>query len=46
VLLNHLTDKDDGIVDALFRISQPLSGSYFWCPPMTDGHLDLSVLEL
>ncbi len=30
-LLNRMTGKEDGIVDALFRISQALSGSYFWC---------------
>jgi porphyrinogen peroxidase len=45
-LLNRMTGKDDGIVDALFRISQALSGSYFWCPPVKGGCLDLSVLDL
>ncbi|WP_241236226.1 hypothetical protein, partial [Pseudomonas aeruginosa] len=23
-----------------------ISGSYFWCPPMADGRLDLSALGL
>jgi putative iron-dependent peroxidase len=45
-LLNRMTGKEDGIIDALFRISQALSGSYFWCPPVKDGALDLSVLDL
>ncbi len=45
-LLNRMTGKEDGIVDALFRISQPLSGSYFWCPPVNDGCLDLRVLNI
>ncbi|WP_241236141.1 hypothetical protein, partial [Pseudomonas aeruginosa] len=25
---------------------RPISGSYFWCPPMADGRLDLSALGL
>ena len=45
-LLNRMTGVDDGIVDALFRISQPVTGSYFWCPPIKDGKLDLAALDL
>jgi porphyrinogen peroxidase len=45
-LLNRMTGRDDDIIDALFTISQALSGSYFWCPPAKDGGLDLSALEL
>ena len=45
-LLNRMTGVDDGIVDALFRISQPVTGSYFWCPPVKDGKLDLVALDL
>ncbi len=44
--LNRMMGKEDGIVDALFRFTRPVSGSYFWCPPVKDGRLDLSVLEL
>ena len=43
-LLGRMMGKDDGIVDALFRFTRPLSGCYYWCPPMKDGKLDLSVL--
>ena len=43
-LLNRMMGKDDGIVDALFRFTRPMSGCYYWCPPMKDGKLDLSVL--
>ena len=43
-LLRRMTGADDGITDGLFRFSRPVSGSYFWCPPMTDGHLDLSAI--
>jgi putative iron-dependent peroxidase len=37
---------DDGVVDALFGISQPLSGAYLWCPPIKAGRLDMSALKL
>ncbi|MCG7894146.1 MAG: Dyp-type peroxidase [Candidatus Thiodiazotropha taylori] len=45
-LLTRMTGKEDGICDALFRFSQPISGSYYWCPPVKDGELDLSLLGL
>ena len=45
-LLNRMMGKDDGIVDALFRFTRPVSGCYYWCPPVKDGKLDLSVLGL
>lgn len=44
--LRRMIGLDDGIVDGLFRFSRPLSGSYFWCPPLTGGRLDLSALGL
>jgi len=37
---------EDGIIDALFQFTWPLTGSYFWCPPMRAGKLDLRVLGL
>jgi len=37
---------DDGIVDALFTYSRPVTGAYFWCPPLKDGKLDLRALGL
>jgi putative iron-dependent peroxidase len=43
-LLNRMTGQEDGIVDALFRFTHPVSGSYFWCPPIKQGRLDLSLL--
>ncbi|NKB39251.1 MAG: Dyp-type peroxidase [Gammaproteobacteria bacterium] len=45
-LLNRMLGKDDGIVDAIFRMSQAISGNYFWCPPVKDGQLDLRALKL
>lgn len=43
-LLRRMVGADDGIVDALFSFTRPLSGSYFWCPPLKNGRLDLSLL--
>jgi len=45
-LMKRMVGADDGVVDALFRISQPVTGSYFWCPPVKDGKLDLRALDL
>jgi len=46
VLLKRMVGLDDGIQDALFRFTKPISGSYFWCPPIHNEQLDLSLLEL
>jgi putative iron-dependent peroxidase len=43
-LMQHMVGADDGIVDALFTFTHPLSGSYFWCPPVQDGKLNLAAL--
>jgi len=46
VQLKRMAGLEDGVVDGLFKFTTPVSGSYFWCPPVTDeGHLDLSALE-
>lgn len=43
--MRRMAGLDDGVVDGLFRFSQPISGGYYWCPPVSRGRLDLSVLE-
>jgi len=43
-LLRRMVGEDDGINDALFQFTRPISGSYFWCPPTKDGRLDLSAI--
>lgn len=42
--LRRMAGLDDGIADALFGFSRPVSGAYFWCPPLRDGKLDLRRL--
>lgn len=44
VQLQRMIGLDDGIVDGLFRFSRPVSGGYYWCPPVRNGKLDLSAL--
>ncbi len=45
-VMNRMAGKDDGIQDGLFRFTRPVTGNYFWCPPMQDGVLDLSILDM
>lgn len=41
--MRRMVGLDDGIVDALFRFTRPLSGAYFWCPPVKGGKLQLPL---
>ena len=41
-----MTGREDGTADALFRLTRPLTGSYFRCPPVARGKLDLSAIGL
>ena len=42
--MRRMAGLDDGIVDGLFRFSRPITGAYYWCPPVQNGHLNLSAL--
>jgi putative iron-dependent peroxidase len=42
--LNRMVGGEDGVADALFRFTRPMTGAYFWCPPVVDGRLDLTAL--
>ena len=44
--MRRMAGYDDAIHDAMFKISKPVTGAYFWCPPMRDGRLDLRQLGL
>jgi putative iron-dependent peroxidase len=44
--LRRMVGAEDGITDALFKFTRPLSGAYFWCPPVKGKKLDLSALGL
>jgi len=45
-LLRRMVGEDDGVVDALFRFTRPLTSASFWCPPVTAGALEGSALGL
>ncbi len=44
VQLARMVGSDDGVVDALFRFSRPVTSAAFFCPPLAGGHLDLSAI--
>jgi len=44
--MRRMAGQDDGVIDGLFRYTRPISGSYFWCPPVKGGRLDLSAIGL
>ena len=42
--MRRMAGLDDGVVDGLFQTSKPITGAYFWCPPLHDGRLDLRAV--
>lgn len=46
VQMQRMAGLEDGITDGLFRISQPITGDSFWCPPVRNQRIDLSSLGL
>ncbi len=45
-ILNRMIGVEDNITDAMFSFTRPISGAYFWCPPIKSDRLDLSVLGI
>lgn len=45
-ILNRMLGKEDKVSDALFSFTRPISGAYFWCPPVKAGKLDLTAIGL
>ena len=41
-----MTGQEDGVIDGLFLFTRPVSGGYFWCPPISKGRLNLAALGL
>jgi putative iron-dependent peroxidase len=47
VMMKRMAGLDeDGITDALFKFSRPVTGGYYWCPPLRAGRIDLRLLGL
>ena len=43
--LNRMSGNEDGIADSIFRFTRPVSGAYFWCPPVKNNRLHLAQLD-
>ena len=41
VQMTRMSGAEDGIRDALFRFTKPVSGNYFWCPPVSKDGLEI-----
>jgi porphyrinogen peroxidase len=46
VQMKRMAGAEDGIADALFTFTRPLTGAYFWCPPLRQRRLDLRAIGL
>jgi porphyrinogen peroxidase len=44
--MRRMAGEEDGVTDALFRISRPVNTAFFWSPPMHAGKLDLRRIGL
>lgn len=45
-ILRRMVGIEDGTTDGLFRFTQPMTTTYFWCPPVSRGMLDLRAIGL
>lgn len=45
-MLTRMSGAEDGYVDRIFTISKPIASSYFWCPPVIQGRINLTCLGL
>ncbi len=45
-VLRRMAGLDDGVVDGLFAFSTPVTGGYYWCPPISGHRLNLSRLGI
>jgi putative iron-dependent peroxidase len=45
-MFKRMIGLEDGIVDALFTFSRPVTGGYYWCPPISNGRLDVRALGI
>ena len=39
--LRRMVGLDDGVVDALYSFTRPVTGGAWWCPPTVEGRLDV-----
>jgi putative iron-dependent peroxidase len=46
IMMRKMAGLEDGVVDGLFMFSRPVTGGYYWCPPVQNGRLDLTLLGI
>ncbi|HYC14015.1 MAG TPA: Dyp-type peroxidase [Stellaceae bacterium] len=44
--LRRMAGAEDGTVDALFTFTRPVTGAYYWCPPVRGKRIDLRAIGL
>ena len=44
--LKRMAGAEDGTVDALFTFTRPVTGAFYWCPPVRGKKLDLRAIGL
>ena len=44
--LRRMAGLDDGVVDGLFQMSRPVTGTYAWVPPLRGGVMDLQAVGI
>ena len=42
--LKRMAGAEDKVADALFTFTRPVTGAYFWCPPVRKGRIDLRAI--
>jgi putative iron-dependent peroxidase len=45
-MLRRMIGLEDGLADALLSFSRPVTGAYYWCPPVAGTRLDLRCLGI
>jgi putative iron-dependent peroxidase len=43
-VLHRMVGLEDGVLDGLFGFTRPLTGGYYWCPPLDGGRLAIPGL--
>jgi putative iron-dependent peroxidase len=44
VQLRRMVGLEDGVADGLFEFSKPVTGGYYWCPPVKGARLNLAAI--
>jgi putative iron-dependent peroxidase len=44
-VLRRMCGAEDGLVDGIFQFTRPITGGFYWCPPLVGGRLDLRAID-